>query len=219
MVLCNAITQNADGSATITVATNGRDLSATLPYTGGAEGEDFGSGAEVVNGDDPYTMYQITIVYANALAIAGVPDASTTVKGGVEIATDAEVEAGTATGGTGAPLVVRANNPLLQRVKQKRVTTEVSSATPTIDTDVCDIHRITALATNITSFTTNLTGDPYDWEVKVIEIISTGNYSIAWGTGFESGDVFNLPTAVTTGQVLKCIFNFNGTKWALIGYA
>ena len=134
MVLCNAITQNADGSATITVATNGRDLSATLPYTGGAEGEDFGSGAEVVNGDDPYTMYQITIVYANALAIAGVPDASTTVKGGVEIATDAEVEAGTATGGTGAPLVVRANNPLLQRVKQKRVTTAVSYTHLTLPT-------------------------------------------------------------------------------------
>ncbi len=44
--------------------------------------------------------------YADNLAIAGAPDASTTVKGIVEEGLDAEVVAGTATGGTGARLFV-----------------------------------------------------------------------------------------------------------------
>ena len=43
--------------------------------------------------------------YADDLAIAGAPDASTTVKGIIEIATQAEADARTAAGGTGAVLV------------------------------------------------------------------------------------------------------------------
>lgn len=48
--------------------------------------------------------------YADNLAIAGSPDASTTVKGLVEIATNAEAVAGTGTGGTGAILAVTPSN-------------------------------------------------------------------------------------------------------------
>lgn len=43
--------------------------------------------------------------YADDLAIAGSPDASTTVKGIIELATNAEMGSGTSTGGTGARLV------------------------------------------------------------------------------------------------------------------
>lgn len=43
--------------------------------------------------------------YADDLAIAGSPDASETIKGVVEIATDTELANGTGTGGTGAKLV------------------------------------------------------------------------------------------------------------------
>lgn len=43
--------------------------------------------------------------YVDAIAFAGAPDASTTVKGVIEIATGAELAAGTGTGGTGAVLV------------------------------------------------------------------------------------------------------------------
>lgn len=45
--------------------------------------------------------------YVDDTAIAGAPDATTTVKGIVEIATQAEVDAGTTTGATGASLAVR----------------------------------------------------------------------------------------------------------------
>ena len=48
-----------------------------------------------------------SIEYANALAIAGSPDSTLTVKGIVEIGTTAEIDAGTTTGATGASLAVR----------------------------------------------------------------------------------------------------------------
>lgn len=61
----------------------------------------------------PTTDYQVANKkYADDLAIAGSPDASTTVKGIVEEATQAEYDARTATGGTGARLFV---NPSIQR--------------------------------------------------------------------------------------------------------
>ena len=48
-----------------------------------------------------------SIEYANALAIAGSPDSTLTVKGIVEIGTTADIDAGTTTGATGASLAVR----------------------------------------------------------------------------------------------------------------
>lgn len=45
-----------------------------------------------------------SVAYADELALAGAPNASTTTKGIVEEATDAELQAGTATGSTGARL-------------------------------------------------------------------------------------------------------------------
>jgi len=57
----------------------------------------------------PTTDYQVANKkYADDLAIAGAPDASTTVKGIVEEATATEAAAGTATGGTGARLFLPA---------------------------------------------------------------------------------------------------------------
>lgn len=47
-----------------------------------------------------------TKAYADALAIAGAPNATTSVQGLVELATQTEIEAGTATGATGATLMV-----------------------------------------------------------------------------------------------------------------
>jgi len=53
------------------------------------------------------TTKACNIAYANALAIAGAPDATESVKGIVELATYAEALAGTDTGSTGASLVVK----------------------------------------------------------------------------------------------------------------
>lgn len=54
----------------------------------------------------PGSQQLCTIAYADALAIAGSPNSSTTTKGLVEQATQAEYDARTITGGTGAPVFV-----------------------------------------------------------------------------------------------------------------
>src|SRR5690606_11168492 len=51
-----------------------------------------------------------------------------------------------------------------------RITTISSSATPTINTDNCDCVTITALATNITSMTTNLSGTPVNFQMLKFRI-------------------------------------------------
>lgn len=56
------------------------------------------------------TTKAANIAYVNAVSIAGANDATTTVKGIVELATAAELAAGTATGATGANLVGAATN-------------------------------------------------------------------------------------------------------------
>jgi len=55
MIKCTNITQNSNGTATVTVATNGRNLDPTSPYVGYATGESFQSG-EVIVTNDPLTL-------------------------------------------------------------------------------------------------------------------------------------------------------------------
>lgn len=100
-----------------------------------------------------------------------------------------------------------------------KITSEVSSATPTIDTDQSDVHRITALAEDITNMSTNLSGNPDLWQFLVIEIIGTATRSITWGTSFEDGGVYSLPTTTDGTTPLKVLFNWNGSKWSCIGVA
>ena len=59
MIKCDGLTQNADGSATATVATSGRGLSPLSPYAGSATGFDFSTGAEVIVTNDPLTMAEL----------------------------------------------------------------------------------------------------------------------------------------------------------------
>lgn len=65
IVKCNAITQNDDGSATLTVATNGRDILPKSPYTGGSTGKSFSTGAEVIFTNDPATMAEFAQLSEN----------------------------------------------------------------------------------------------------------------------------------------------------------
>lgn len=63
----------------------------------------------------------------------------------------------------------------------ERVTSEASSATPTINTDNSDAHSITALATAITSMTTNLSGTPTNFQKLIIRIKDNGTArAITW---------------------------------------
>lgn len=97
----------------------------------------------------------------------------------------------------------------------KSVSTEASSATPTINTDNVGMHTITALATNITSFTTNLSGTPVNGQKLIIRIQDSGSgQTIAWGASFEDAGG-TLPTSITAGKkaYVGLIYNSADSKW------
>lgn len=96
----------------------------------------------------------------------------------------------------------------------KRVSTESSSATPTINTDNVDMHRVTALAANITSMTTNLSGTPTDGQELLISITGTAARTITWGASFAAGAVA-LPTTTVTTERLDVKFKWStvASKW------
>ena len=97
----------------------------------------------------------------------------------------------------------------------RRVNTVVSSATPSINTDTTDVFTITALAANITSFTTNLSGTPIDGQQLTIRILDNGTArTITWGSSFISSGA-TLPTTTTASKYLYVGFIYNSarSKW------
>lgn len=115
---------------------------------------------------------------------------------------------------------ISSTNTLTNKRITKRVTTETSSATPTINTDNCDIHKVTALTTNITSMTTNLSGTPTDGQILIIQITGTAARTITWGSSFESSTVTLPTTTVTTARLdVGFIWNTATSKWRCIATA
>ena len=99
-----------------------------------------------------------------------------------------------------------------------RVSTEVSSATPTINTDNVDAHSITAIATAITSMTTNLSGTPTDFQKLAIRVKDDGTArAITWGASFEAKGVA-LPTTTVISKVLTVLFIYDTvtSKWGCV---
>jgi len=99
-----------------------------------------------------------------------------------------------------------------------RVSTEASSATPTINTDNVDAHSITAIGTDITSMTTNLSGTPTNFQKLTIRILDDGTpRAIAWGASFQAMGVA-LPTTTTASKVLTVgfIYDTADSKWGCV---
>lgn len=97
----------------------------------------------------------------------------------------------------------------------KAVNTVASSATPSINTDTTGMFTITALATAITSMTTNLTGTPVEGQKLIIRIKDDGTArAITWGASFVSRGA-TLPTTTILGKYHYVGFIYNGTasKW------
>ena len=97
----------------------------------------------------------------------------------------------------------------------KRVRSITSAAQPTINTDNCDYVDITALATNVTSMTANLSGTPTIGQTLWISIVGTAQRTIAWGNKFE-GEL--LPGKVDNGKRLDVGFIWNAvtSKWRCV---
>lgn len=110
-----------------------------------------------------------------------------------------------------------------QTMTNKRVTprtgTVASSATPTINTDNVDFYSITALAADITSMTTNLSGTPTDGQRLWIAITGTAARAITWGASFEASASAPLPTTTVTTNRLDVVFVWNTatSKWRCMG--
>jgi hypothetical protein len=102
-----------------------------------------------------------------------------------------------------------------------RVSSETSSATPTINTDNVDAHSITALAADITSMTTNLSGTPTNFQRLIVRIKDNGTArAITWGASFEARGVA-LPTTTVISKVLTVGFLFDTvtSKWGCVASA
>jgi hypothetical protein len=103
-----------------------------------------------------------------------------------------------------------------------RTISVASSATPVIDTDNCDVAYISALAANVTSFTTSLTGTPQPWEKLIIAILDNGTArTITWGSAFEASSGVALPstTVISTLLLVGFIYNPGTSKWRCVAVA
>lgn len=98
------VTQNADGTATLTGVTRGINFVSPYDEISAYKKSHGGSTTAILSNTSGFEGNIKD--YIDAIAISGAPDASTTTKGLVEEATLAEVDAGTGAGATGARLFV-----------------------------------------------------------------------------------------------------------------
>jgi len=99
-----------------------------------------------------------------------------------------------------------------------RVSSEASSATPTININNVDAHSITALAEAVTSMTTNLSGTPTNFQKLTIRFKDNATArAIAWGASFENKGV-TLPTTTVISKVLtvELIYDSVTSKWGCV---
>lgn len=95
----------------------------------------------------------------------------------------------------------------------RRVGTVASNANPTINTDNVDEFNITLLATNIASFTTNLSGSPDDGDELTIRITSDSSIrTIAFGAKFTGVLLTTTAASKTHTQILR--YDSVAAKWA-----
>lgn len=115
--------------------------------------------------------------------------------------------------GTGGTSVLTAGGvqPIYNKRWTPRTGSTTSSATPTINTDLYDVYKLTAQTANITSFTTNLTGTPNDGEILEIQITGTATRTISWGSSFVASTIA-LPTTTNGTATLTVVFQYYTTS-------
>lgn len=189
---------------------------------GGGADQDHAVGAVVEFVPDVVWAGGIMDALDNAFTAAGAVDTTKVVTpGGTQTLTNKTLTApvistisntGTVTLPTSTDTLVgkATTDTLTNKRITKRVTTITSSATPTINTDNCDVVTITALAADITSMTTNLSGTPTNFQSLIFRILDDGNpRAIAWGDKFSAKGGVTLPTTTTTSKLLTVGFIYN----------
>ncbi len=183
------------------------------------------SGVALINGGALGTPSSGTLTNATGLPLAGVVDSTTEALGvgSLELGDASDTTLSRSSAGVLAvegvviPSISSTNTLTNKRITP-RVTSEASSATPTINTDNSDAHSITALATAVTSMTTNLSGTPTDFQKLTIRFKDNGTArAITWGASFEAKGV-TLPTTTVISKVLTVGFLWDSvtSKWGCV---
>lgn len=169
-----------------------------------------------------------TLTNATGLPISGlVPSTSTALGvGSLELGhasdtTIARVSAGViSVEGVTVPTISSTNTLTNKRITE-RVGSTTSSATPTINTDNVDAYSITALATAITSMTTNISGTPTNFQKLIIRIKDDGTArAITWGASFEdAGQALPTTTVISKLLTVGFIYNTVTSKWGCVAVA
>jgi hypothetical protein len=106
----------------------------------------------------------------------------------------------------------------VQTLTNKRVTKRTGTVASSATTDNIDFFSITALAANITSFTTNLTGTPTEGQMLWIAVTDNGTpRTLAFGASFEASTVA-LPTTTVASTRLDMGFVWNtaSSRWRIV---
>ena len=100
-----------------------------------------------------------------------------------------------------------------------RMTSIASNAVPTYDTDDTDLLDIYALATNITSMTTNMTGSPTSGQKLMVRIKGDATpRTITWGSAFVASGVATPITTTVANKEHHVLFIYsdNSNKWVCL---
>ncbi len=274
------ITQNADGTATLTGVTRG--LAKKSPFTGSSTFRLPHSGQSVFIISDPPQLFNKYVTLENAETISGIKtfttasarpklsvdldtlvneefvdfgqlsrtsfagtvDATLTVKGIVEIATTAEIDAGTATGGTGASIVARPDQLALSIYNTRLPTAGEKAGLPGDNTDIAvgsgnkyvtqtgfqkGAEVYAATATGNDTYVITLSPVPTSLVNGMIlrfkaDVANTGPATLNVNSLGALAIVTGLSTALITGDILAnqvCIvvYNSTGTVWELVNPA
>ena len=161
----------------------------------------------VMLGADVPQLLQFLKEYIDNISITGVSKATDAQPGIVIQATQAQVDARTAT----EDYLTETYNLFVRpdMLGNPRTVTVTSSATPAINVDLYDNVTITALATAITSMTSGLSGTPKNFQKLIFRIKDDGTgRAITWGASYEAKGV-GLPTTTTAGKVTTVGFIYD----------
>lgn len=108
-----------------------------------------------------------------------------------------------------------------KRVTPRITTITPSTATPTINTDNCDSVTIPALAHDINTMTTNLSGSPTNFQKLIFRIKDDSTpRAITWGASFAAKGVA-LPTTTVSSKLLTVGFIYDSVagSWGCVAKA
>jgi hypothetical protein len=111
-----------------------------------------------------------------------------------------------------------ANGAAWVSLLRPRLQTTTSLALPVINTNYIDYYELTAQSVDITSFTTNLLGNPLPGQKLWISITGTASRVITWGASFEASTIALPTTTVGTARLdVGFIWNSATSKWRCVG--